>query len=374
MPLTWYVKYKVEDNAQWQLNAGIASGATSITLKSWEGALFPATWDYVLTLIQFDWSGFEEVNVVKREKVKVTSRTGDILTVERWFDGSSATSFDADDYVVLAMTASVFEDAQDAISELDANKLDDGELRTWMSTRKQFYTDGDGDEQEITIGTAAQVLTSNWPDAAPTYQAVTLDINSQTADNNDPWANDYFTWYKNGSWNYKRLMRASTSHAGISRLANDADTLWGTISNEVVTPAGLNSTYEIMPWDLLWPASDGEVYTNSTNFIKHKEFTVVKAGTYKSSYDMRNWNWGATSLCVIYVNGVATTVNSATSAGSSYVTYTGDITVEEWDTIELWWKTTNATAGRETYMRNFRLYYQISPKLVADAMATVTYP
>jgi len=65
------------------------------------------------------------VNVVKREKVKVTARTTDVLTVVRGFDGSSATGFNADDYIVLPFTASLFEDVQDAISELDTNKLDD---------------------------------------------------------------------------------------------------------------------------------------------------------------------------------------------------------------------------------------------------------
>ena len=54
----------------------------------------------------------------------MTARTSDTLTVTRGFDGSTATSFSADDYLFLTVTASLVEDIQDAISELDTNKLE----------------------------------------------------------------------------------------------------------------------------------------------------------------------------------------------------------------------------------------------------------
>lgn len=89
------------DNAVATLASGITSGATSLTLATGKGALFPspANGDYfVLTLTQ-------AATETAWEKVKVTARSTDTLTIVRGFDGSSAAAWSTGDKAELRYTA-----------------------------------------------------------------------------------------------------------------------------------------------------------------------------------------------------------------------------------------------------------------------------
>lgn len=244
MALTGYEKYKVEDNAQGQLNAGIASWDTSIVLKSGEGANFPSSWDYICTLIQFDGSGYEETNVVKREKVLVTARTTDTLTVTRGFDGSTATSFSADDYLVLTVTASLLEDIQDAISNLDTNKLETDALRSGLWNRKVVYTNWSGGETELALGSSQQVLTSNGASSAPTFQTPTVDINSLTNDETLD-TDDKLIFYDNTEGaNNKRTAKASTTNPWLVEMLTDVEATTGTDEERYMNAKQAKDNYQ----------------------------------------------------------------------------------------------------------------------------------
>jgi hypothetical protein len=95
------------NNATTTLASAIASTATSITVASGTGALFPnpSSPDYFLaTLATLNASGVETV----REIVKCTARSSDTLTVVRAQEGTAASAFNAGDKVELRMTAGSF--------------------------------------------------------------------------------------------------------------------------------------------------------------------------------------------------------------------------------------------------------------------------
>lgn len=70
--------YKMTNNAQGALNVGISASALSVILQTGQGDLFPTTFPFLAKIEQF--SG---ANVVKREIVRVTNRSGDTLTIVR---------------------------------------------------------------------------------------------------------------------------------------------------------------------------------------------------------------------------------------------------------------------------------------------------
>ncbi len=91
------------NNARGALASGIASGATSITLGTGQGALFanPSSPDYsVATIFQYGTGG--EIN---HEIVRITARSGDTLTVTRGQEGTTARAFNAGDPIQCRVTA-----------------------------------------------------------------------------------------------------------------------------------------------------------------------------------------------------------------------------------------------------------------------------
>ena len=91
------------NNADASLNGAIVSDTTAIVLKDGEGSKFPspAAGDYFLVTI-FDRLGTTELN---HEIVKCTSRIGDVLTVTRAQEGTSAKNFPNGACVELRVTA-----------------------------------------------------------------------------------------------------------------------------------------------------------------------------------------------------------------------------------------------------------------------------
>ena len=87
------------NNAKGTLSAGINSSITSLTLNSGQGALFPSptgTDYFYITLV--DTSNNTEI-------VQCTSRSGDILSIIRARDGTTARSFAQGDRVELRVVA-----------------------------------------------------------------------------------------------------------------------------------------------------------------------------------------------------------------------------------------------------------------------------
>ncbi len=95
---------KLSNNAFGTLAAGINSSATSITLTTGQGARFSSlgAGDYFYATL-IDTSNNLEI-------VKCTARSGDVLTVTRAQEGTSARAYSTGDRIEIRITAQTFLD------------------------------------------------------------------------------------------------------------------------------------------------------------------------------------------------------------------------------------------------------------------------
>lgn len=189
-----YYKWQVQDNAYGQLQTSASAAATSITLQSGHWARFPAfsgSW-FIWTLVQYDINN----NVAQKERVQVTWRSSDVISITRGYGGDTALDFDANDYFYLFVTAPIISDIQDEVTRLWTAKLDAaGWLRTALTNRRLYYSNGSGAETALAFGTSWQVLQSNGASSAPTFVSPTVDISALTEDTSPDWANDFVLTY-----------------------------------------------------------------------------------------------------------------------------------------------------------------------------------
>ena len=110
--------YKVKDNAEAQLQFWISSVATKIVVKEGQGSVFPdVPFLVVLNKRNSDWE------ITKSEKIEVTAKDWDQLTVKRGFEWTTPSDFSADDFVSLFVLARHIEDLQTEV-EGKANQTD----------------------------------------------------------------------------------------------------------------------------------------------------------------------------------------------------------------------------------------------------------
>lgn len=127
------------NNAASELASAVASGDVSLTLKSGDGAKFPTPsgGDFFLVTL-YQKVGQDEIN---HEIVKCTARAGDVLTVVRAQEGTTARAFSVDDPVELRLTAGALVAKQDGIPVIPYE--DRGTLRT-NTTATRAIVDGLG--------------------------------------------------------------------------------------------------------------------------------------------------------------------------------------------------------------------------------------
>ena len=118
-----YLKFKVQDNAYWNLLSGISASATTINLETGDGDRFPAD-NFVATFVEYTTTGDDTTPILWQEKILVTARSADTLTVTRGYDGSTPRSFNAWDNIYLNVTSIIIEDIQDEVTRLETDKLD----------------------------------------------------------------------------------------------------------------------------------------------------------------------------------------------------------------------------------------------------------
>ena len=94
------------NNASTSLASGITSGATSLTVATGQGALFPTiTGSNIFYLTLQNQAGTTPIEIVK-----VTARSGDTMTIVRGQDNTTASAFNAGDKVELRLPAVVLQD------------------------------------------------------------------------------------------------------------------------------------------------------------------------------------------------------------------------------------------------------------------------
>lgn len=152
------------------------------TDNTWQNSDVWAVNRFVITLVQYDTDGS---TVLKREKVLIGDRSTDTLTVEtvpssgRGHDSSSASSYDADDYVYLLDTRLHFEGLKAALA--DVAQLADSALSA-AATEIYGASSGGTDAYAITVTPAPSAYSAGMTftfkaDVANTG-AATLNVNS----------------------------------------------------------------------------------------------------------------------------------------------------------------------------------------------------
>lgn len=154
--------------------------------NTWQNSDVWAINRFVITLVQYDVDG---ETVLQREKVLIRSRSTDNLTVEtsgRGYDGSSAQSFDADDYVYQFTVAASFDGFAEVISDImqTVETLDARVDNKITNTGAEIHAASSGgtDAYAITLSPAIVALTDGQlitfeADVANTGNA-TLNVNA----------------------------------------------------------------------------------------------------------------------------------------------------------------------------------------------------
>ena len=103
--------------------------------------------------------------------------------------------------------------------------------------------------------------------------------------------------------------------------------------------------------DVIIARNDYPAQTEATTYAFQKYMTVIRSGTFRITFDMKQESAIQTAYGRIYKNGVAFgTVRSTHS--ETYVTFSEDLTFSTGDHIELYTYTTNSV--KDTWCRNFR--------------------
>lgn len=112
-----------ETDGSWAVVTSIAGAPNSVattpleggSLNVWTSGNVMRKGAFVATLVHYDTDG---LTVLKRERVKVTNRVTDSLTVKRGYDSDTAQAFSADDYVQMLVEESQFENLQNALRNI----------------------------------------------------------------------------------------------------------------------------------------------------------------------------------------------------------------------------------------------------------------
>jgi len=153
-----------------------ATSGTSLTVTSGEGALFPAA-PFNVTLAPP--SGLP--TAANAEIVRVTARTGDVFTLARAQEGSTARAIQVGDLIAATVTAKTVTDLETQAALLAANNVFTGEFQTIRGNypRLQF------DDQIIASGSrvfrvmnqGAQLLVHALNDAGTAIDSTPLTLN-----------------------------------------------------------------------------------------------------------------------------------------------------------------------------------------------------
>jgi len=332
MPFNNYVP---QNNAQWQILAGISAGATTVILQSGQGGRFPSIFPYLCELKNVD--TVAPYAVLKRELVKVTGRSGDTLTIVRSAGtclpsdasntpGTTAFAFSSNDTITLTVTAETIKDIQDEVSLKLATA---GGVRTWLANNSILTTNASGNEVLLAPTAWHVVWFTGW--GVPTTFAPTVDINGTTAETALASTDAFIFYDASASANRKILLQ--------ELLKNISKSVFPSISNEIQC------------------SSDSVVSTIGSAFTERKSIQLLtdRSGWVRISYDMRvisgsmgsrlylNWNWIVPS--------------AQTTTSTSFVTFTYDIaSINAGDTVALW--TNNDPWTWEC--RNFRMLFTMN--------------
>ena len=283
---------KITNNAAGTLAAGISSSATTLTVTTGQGALFPTLTgvDYCfLTLI--DTSNNLEI-------VKCTARSTDSFTVVRAQDNTSARAFAISDRIELRPTAALFNEFANPLSEKGADIASANPL---VITAGSDYFDVTG-----TTGFASMTVVTNRQftlqfDGAliMTHHATNLDLPGEASITTA--AGDVATFQSTGADTVQCINY--TKADGTAVVDSDTDTnligkqtIW--VPANAMTPTESNGCAAIAAVETTAGRPDMNVLDFDASADEHAQFTVAFP---------KSWNLGTVSFRAFWCSTAADT-------------------------------------------------------------------
>lgn len=384
-----FVAYKTKDYAESQPQAQVSVWAGSFSVTAWQGSKFPAltAWQkFIATWERRSWS-----TVTRRERVLVTARSTDLITMTRSYWWDTAYQWETTDYFVLDVNSDVIQDMQDEIARLETDKLNISDFQAWNKT--YWATSAWTDAYAITVTPAITAYTV-WQvfrfivDVANTWTATlnvcwlwaktikklhdqdlatwdieawqivtcsydwtyfqmdsqlasipVLDINWTTEDTVWDITTDFVIEYDASAWANRKILPSR-------RKATNAEANAWSATNKFVDPAQLaRYAWKVVAWTIQANSWSVSWNTASTTYVKLWQWTIKKTWTYNVSFNVFNNSWsGVTAYWRIYKNGVAFWTETTDSGADWSPTWSSeDLSFADWDTIEMRAKTSNVS-------------------------------
>lgn len=287
-----FENYTQTENAESTLDGDLWTSATTVLINTWEWALFPPTYPFILVLEQFDSSD----NVIAREITKCTwSPAIDQLTIVRQFapcvqdetanpktQTNNAQSFLSGDKISLYFTAVDQDDLKDEVVDLRVLLDDKLDISTYdaekaVYTSSSTWTDAYAvTVSEVTSYNAWQVFKVS-ADVANTWSA-TLEVNSLWAKILKKLSNSAFNDLETGDIIANQIFWATYNGAqDVFQFSVDPanvaipDISW--ISKNFTT------SENITQWKAIWINSSWDVELADSNFIWFAKETVTSWNT-----------------------------------------------------------------------------------------------
>lgn len=219
-----FKKYLTADNVHAQLDGNVNTTQTQIVFKN--GSNVPTAGNWIATLVQYGQDGFPS----KWEKVLVTSVAGQVLTVQRAYDGSTAQTFNDNDYVFLNVVSEIIKDIQDRIDELGTS-LGNYQL-TSQKNQANGYA-GLGADGKIDVGQIPAIKSHEFltvTNAAARYALTTSQV--QLGDE----------VLETSTGETYVLIASDPSQAGSWLFKSDTTPTWSSIAAKPTTIAGFSIT------------------------------------------------------------------------------------------------------------------------------------
>jgi hypothetical protein len=142
-------------------------------------------------------------------------------------------------------------------------------------------------------------------------------------------------------------------------LATQAEASTGTDTGRVITPATVKGlwTHVAVASDTLRGSLGNEVGTQSTTYVKKKQFTINASGTFRIKFTLRTNNSDYHVYGRVYKNGVAFGTERSMQSATG-VEYSEDLAFNAGDTCEIWIRYQNASYWG--YVSSFRIYFDMT--------------